>query len=330
MRDSPQKCHTKQPREWDRMPESSSNQTSTSGSADISVVICTRNRAAKLAVTLQALKSLRLPEGYSCEIVVIDNGSTDKTSSVCQSFRDAAGVPLRWQYVAEPGISRARNAGIKVSRGSIVAFTDDDVLPKSDWLDVIAREFATDPLVSVISGRVELQNPEDLPKSIRRLESRKEFHGVDDAFNTFIGCNFAVRRSVVDRIGLFDPEFGTGSRFQSAEDAEFSYRAWKCGEKVMYVPEMFVLHDHGRKTTQTMMSLIRGYIRGRGAFYAKFILQGDSTAARHMYWEIRSSLLDLRPGRENLGWRHPLWLLEGFVQYACCKATHILLPRSSD
>jgi len=290
--------------------------TSASVPVDIAIVIGTKNRAAKLAVTLQALKALCVPQEYSCEIIVVDNGSTDDTPSVCAAFTSSAGIPLRSIYAPAPGISRARNAAISASASTILAFTDDDVHPRADWLQVIAREFAADPALGVLCGRVELQNPEDLPMSIRRLESPKEFQGMDDSFNTFIGCNFAVRRPVFDRIGLFDPAFGTGALFHAAEDADFSYRAWKSGERIIYSPELFVLHYHGRRTSESELNLVRGYIYGRGAFYAKYVLKGDSLASRHMYWELRSSLRTLTAGEKRLGWRHPLWLLKGFLQYA--------------
>jgi glycosyltransferase involved in cell wall biosynthesis len=304
--------------------ENSSNQTSNSGSVDISIVICTRNRASKLAVTLKALKSLCVPDRYACEIVVIDNGSTDETLLVCATFARSPGISLRREYVTEPGLGRARNAGIRVSKGTIVAFTDDDVLPDANWLKVIAKEFLADPSLGAISGRVELQNVDDLPMTVRRQESRKDLRGLDDAFNTFIGCNFAVRRSVFSRIGLFDPEFGPGSRFHSADDSEFAYRAWKSGEKILYVPEMFVLHDHGRRSPQSEMDLIRAYLSGRGAFYTKYVLQGDPTAARHMYWEIRSSVRTLIERKQRLAWRRPLWLLKGSLGYVIFRLTNPL------
>jgi GT2 family glycosyltransferase len=300
----------------------SSDQVNASGIVDLSIVLCTRNRAAQLSVTLEYLRALHVPEGYRCEIIVVDNGSTDDTPSVCAASSSTPGIPLRSIYAAAPGISRARNAAISASASTILAFTDDDVHPQADWLQVIARAFAADPALDVICGRVELQNPEDLPMSIRRLESRKEFQGMDDSFNTFIGCNFAVRRPVFDRIGLFDPAFGTGALFHAAEDAEFSYRAWKSGERIIYLPELFVLHDHGRRTSESELNLVRGYIYGRGAFYAKYALKGDSTALRQMYWELRPSLRTLTAGEKKLGWRHPLWLLKGFVQYVWFRLTH--------
>jgi GT2 family glycosyltransferase len=86
------------------------------------------------------------------------------------------------------------------------------------------------------------------------------------------------------------PEFGAGRRFVSAEDADFLYRAWRLGEKLCYLPEMLVYHDHGRQTPGAELKLSRWYVSCRGAFYAKHIWLRDSLATRNFYWELRSSL----------------------------------------
>jgi len=151
--------------------------------------------------------------------------------------------------------------------------------------------------------------------TIRRRMERAEFNSLGDAFSLLAGCNFALRRGVIQRIGLFDPEFGAGARFFSAEDAEFFYRAWRSGEKLLYVPEMFVYHDHGRQTEEAGLNLAHLYILGRGAFYAKYFCQRDTPAIREFYWEFRSSLRDSFRHKDKLGWRHPTWLVKGFLHY---------------
>jgi glycosyltransferase involved in cell wall biosynthesis len=303
------------------MNDNSPDRMGASGMLDISIILCTRNRAAKLSVTLECLKSLRTPEGYSSEIIVVDNGSADETASLCQSFATTSSVPFRREYLSRAGISRARNAGIRASAGRVLAFLDDDIHPQPDWLLVIAREFTAEPSLGILCGRVELEVPEDFPFSIRNMESRKYFNAVDDAFYLSAGGNFAGPRSLFDRIGVFDPEFGAGSRFYSAEDVEFAYRAWRNGEKILYVPEMLVLHDHGRRSPESQLEVTRAYVLGRGAFDAKYILRGDSMVTRYMYREVRRLISD----RQKTAWRNLLWLLKGFVHYVWFRLTH---PRS--
>jgi GT2 family glycosyltransferase len=173
------------------------------------------------------------------------------------------------------GKSHALNTGIREARGKIIAFVDDDVHPASDWLEVIWREFSADPNLEVVSGRVELLNPADLPITIRRQSKRVVFQSLTDSFNVMVGCNAAVRRALFDRIGYFDVDLGPGSEFESAEDADFFFRAWRSGAKLVYEPSLFVFHDHGRRTQSAGVKVRRGYAVGRGAFYAKHLLKGD-------------------------------------------------------
>jgi len=281
----------------------------------ISIILCTRNRAEKLSRTLSALGSLNLPLGWDAEFIVVDNGSTDATHEICESARQNLGQDLQRVFLATPGLGRARNAGIKMAKGSIFAFTDDDVLPEKNWLEIIIQEFRSDPDLSIVSGRVELFNPKHLPVTVRRGTVRADCCSLADSFSLLVGCNFAVRRAVVERVGAFDPEFGAGSRFVSAEDADFFYRAWRSGEKLCYAPEMLVYHDHGRETAEAELKLFYWYISGRGAFYAKHICLRDILATRNFYWELRSSLIGSFRSGEKLGWRHPAWLLKGFLSY---------------
>src|SRR6266571_194474 len=93
----------------------------------VSVIIATRNRAALLAETLDALSRQRWPrDGF--EIVVADNGSTDHTRALVESVAGRTSVPaVQYLYVVEPGKSHAVNAALRFARGDLLAFTDDDV-----------------------------------------------------------------------------------------------------------------------------------------------------------------------------------------------------------
>jgi glycosyltransferase involved in cell wall biosynthesis len=281
----------------------------------ISIIVCTRNRAEKLKHVLHAIQALDIPAGADYEVIVVDNGSTDETAAVCAGSEASFHGRLHRIFLPNPGKSRAGNVGFASARGSIIAFLDDDVLPRRDWLGVVWHEFSADPDLGAISGRVELANAADLPIAIRRQDERMEFRSLDDAFHLFIGCNLAVRRTLIERSGLFDPNLGPGSRFGVAEDADFFYRAWRAGGKLVYVPSLFVHHDHGRRMREAKLAVARGYILGRGAFYAKYVLQRDSIVARAFYWELKSGCSSLVSREDELKWRHVIWLLKGFLGY---------------
>src|SRR5947209_511554 len=106
---------------------------------DVSVVVPTFNRAARLTTLLEDLCGQRAP-GLTYEILIVDNGSADNTALVVHDF--AAREP-RVHYLCErsPGASCARNAGIAAATAQIVAFIDDDVRPRADWVASVYRAF---------------------------------------------------------------------------------------------------------------------------------------------------------------------------------------------
>jgi glycosyltransferase involved in cell wall biosynthesis len=278
-----------------------------------SVILCTHNRASSLQNTLEALGRMAAPPDLKWELLIVDNNSDDNTRQIVDAFTRSSDLNVRYLWEPRPGKCLALNTGIEHARGEILGFLDDDILPEKDWLVVIRREFSTDPSLGLITGRVELYDPTDLPMTIRRHAERSEIKTVDQVFDLPTGCNFAVRRELADRVGPFDPEFGPGGKFWSADDLDFFYRAWRAGEKLAYDPSLFVLHAHGRKTPEQGLRLRRDYIMSRGAFYAKHTLRRDKPAAKAMYWEL------------NWWWENrkstsgQAWLWKGFAAYVLAR-----------
>jgi GT2 family glycosyltransferase len=198
-------------------------------------------------------------------------------------------LPIAYVFEAKQGLGSARNAGLAHARGEIIAMTDDDCIVDADWIAKICQEFAADPRLGLIGGRVELYDDRDLPVGIRTSRVRQVFDPVS-LFNLIVGCNMAFRRSAVDLVGSFDPHFGAGSKLHSAEDCDFIYRTAGAGFNVMYCPDPLVYHHHGRRTPEERDKLVRSYRIGRGAFYAKHILQNDRRVLRMAYWEARGLL----------------------------------------
>lgn len=290
----------------------------------VSVLICTRDRPEKLRRALEAIAQLRVPCGVDFEVLVLDNGSgNDLTASTCRDLQSALCGRLRGFHLPVAGKSRAANAGFKLSRGDIVAFLDDDIVPRKDWLVAISQHFSEDAGLGVITGRVELLDKEDLPVGIRRSDQRMELRDLADLY-LLIGCNLAIRREVVERIGLFDNNLGPGSRAGFHEDHDFFYRAWRAGEKVVYEPSMFVYHGHGRQSAAQEVSIKRSYAMGRGAFFAKQILKRDWLILRMMYWELRSETRNLFVKKGQSSAQQLYWLLAGFRTYCLIRASQIL------
>ena len=282
----------------------------------ISILICTKDRPQQLRETLQAVASLEAPPGVDYELIVVDNGSkSEGTAQVCREMEPVFQSRLHFAALPVAGKSRAANAGFKISRGEIIAFLDDDILPRKDWLLVICREFSSHPELGGISGRVELRDAQDLQVGVRRKEERATYASAMDSCNLFIGCNFAVRRAVIEKHGLYDPLFGPGSWIGSAEDLDFCYRAWKSGETMVYEPSMFVLHAHGRRSVEDGASIRRAYVIGKGAFFAKYVLSGDTKIAKEVYWNLRADARDLFRAGSGESLSRLVWLMIGFWRY---------------
>ena len=245
----------------------------------LSIVVCTYNRCEKLPQALEAIGQACRDHHGEVELVVVDNNSSDGTETVIEDFSRSCALTVCYVREARQGLSFARNRGVGEARGRIVAFTDDDCIVARDWVAVILREMGDRRDVGLIGGRVDLHDPDDRPVSIRPLDRRVRYREIGHVLTLIMGCNFAFRRELVDRIGLFDPAFGCTNGV-TGDDIDFIYRAVRQGVGVEFVPDMAARHDHGRRRDDEIDRLNAGYVRGRGAFYAKFALRGDSAVLR--------------------------------------------------
>jgi len=290
------------------------------GAVDVSVVVCTYNRAQRIARALSYIAESATHAEVAVEVIVVDNNSHDDTKEVVARVAEASAIPVRYVFESKQGLSFARNRGLKSARGSVIAFTDDDCFVDPGWIAALWREFEVNPDVAVLGGRVDLHSQKDQPVSIRPIAERVRYTSAEQIYGLIIGANLAVRRGVAERIGGFDPALG-GSRAVVADDIEFVYRALKQGLGVLYSPEPRVLHDHGRRTAEELRALGRSYVRGRGAFFCKYLLRADRTILRHLWWQIRSSRAGRRDAMSELSQRETLGALAG-------GAIHFVLTRA--
>jgi glycosyltransferase involved in cell wall biosynthesis len=265
----------------------------------ISVVVCTRDRAESLRRTLLSLHAMTTPPGLAWEVVVVDNGSRDDTRAVAEATARTTGLALRYVPEPEPGLSRARNAGVRAARGELIAFTDDDCRVDPGWLAAIDAEFGADAGLAVLGGRVELNDPRDRPVAVRPHRERVEVSSLAGIATFMIGCNMTCRRRLFDEIGFFDVRLGAGSRIPAAEDWDWLYRARRRGARMLYVPEVLVLHDHGRKSQAEVEASQHAYAIGRWAFFCKHLSVTRPEVLRAAAHELRWLLESLVRGRRR-------------------------------
>ena len=213
-----------------------------------SVVVCTHNGAATLQACLEGLHKQTWPQH---EILVIDDGSTDRTDEIAKSFR---GV----QYVRQEfaGLSAARNLGWGLATGDIIAYTDDDCIPDPDWLANLAPAF-NDPSVAAAGGPNLPPPARNTTESIVALAPGAPSHVLvnDLEAEHLPGCNLAVRRSCLEAIGGFREEFRT-----AGDDVDVCWRLLAAGGVLRFVPAAFVWH-HRRATVSAYLRQQRGYGR---------------------------------------------------------------------
>lgn len=214
----------------------------------ISVVVCTRDRERELQ---RCLEGLRHQTYRDYEVLIVDNAPRGS-----ETFEIARRRRVPYVMEPQPGLSRARNAGVRAASGDIVAFLDDDAMPHRDWLRCLAAEFA-DPDVAVVTGRIrELQTPGESRSEIgdaysldclgeeRRPVGRDDpqwfeitnFGGIGQ------GSNMAFRRTALQSWSGFDHRLGRGSRISGSEEHYAFFSLVEQGHRVVYAPSAEVFH----------------------------------------------------------------------------------------
>ena len=208
--------------------------------SEVSIIICTRNRAESLRLTLDAISGLAVPQGWKVELLVVDNGSSDNTRQVIRESR-LPNLSLRYVEEPTPGLSFARNTGLSMARGSIIIFTDDDVRPVNNWIELLVKpllENKADATGGGIKLADHLHRAWMEPVHLMWLAATAPGEG---RAPEMIGANMAFNRAVLERVPSFDTELGAG-RLGFMEDTLFWKRLVAEGYRVVEVPEALVVH----------------------------------------------------------------------------------------
>lgn len=222
-----------------------------SESLDASVVVCTYNRCESLADTLNALGELQIPANFRWELLIVDNNSRDKTRETVSAFASRQpDISVRYLFQPRQGLSNARNMGIEAARGEYVVFTDDDVLPESNWLTILVqsmREYECTAAGGYIEPLWLAPPPSWLTERFYGFLALRTQQGracqVKDQDEMPFGASLAFRRDTFDRLGNFDPKLGrNGKTLAGGEEIDILMRIVENGERVMYFPQARVRH----------------------------------------------------------------------------------------
>ncbi|MEG4108424.1 glycosyltransferase [Microcoleus sp. S13_C5] len=239
------------------------------------VAVCTRDRPEDLRRTLEAF--MQLPDDGQ-EYLVIDNcPATDATKELVKNYPKV-------RYVREdlPGSSAARNRALCEAKHEFVAFTDDDAAPDPNWLRSLLWNFS-DPRVMCVTGLV---MPLELETEAQEWFERYSPHGRGFDRQIFDGahCNplvvapvgvsasMALRKSLIDSIGLFDEALGAGTPTVGGEDCELFARILRAGYRIVYDPRALSWHRH-RGTWEELQKTLQGYGIGVYAFWTRILVK---------------------------------------------------------
>lgn len=240
----------------------------------VSVIIPVLNEERVIRECLTSLVELDYPP-ECLEILVVDNGSTDRTAETINSF------PVRYLREERRGPSSARNKGIEAGKGEILAFTDADCIVSRGWLRELVQAFDEEG-VGGVAGEIVAYPPktpaEWYAAKVRHLSPRKYLFRPITPFAAF--ANLAFRREVFEKIGLLDEGLLKG------ESTDFCTRFFRETDlELKFMPKALVFHRN-RKNTWEFFKQQWGYGVGHAQLYIKY--------RQEIPWGWRQSVLAYR------------------------------------
>jgi L-malate glycosyltransferase len=274
----------------------------------LTVVMPTHNGAKTLPEVLTAFGHLESPKG-GWKLVVVDNGSTDRTREIVESF--ATRLPLTYVYEPILGKSAALNTGLLSAAGDLVVFTDDDVLPRSDWLVQLRAAADSQPAFSLFGGSI-IPHWESPPEDWL-LKWKGSILAITDpaweegpiAPTLLFGPNMAVRSEVLQAGYRFDASLGpAGQSYRMGEDTDFVQRVGLAGFRAWHCKRAVVAHMIRKSQMNKQWILRRAYPFGRASYVREFresptfpsLLLG---MPRYMFREILTQAIRLGRARLN-------------------------------
>lgn len=238
----------------------------------ISVAICTRNRAQSLERALQSLVRLHVPPETDWELLIVDNGSTDGTAALIESFADR--LPVRRISEPKAGLSNARNRAVDEAQGSYIIWTDDDVVLERGWLAAYLGAFQAHPDAAVFGGKIlpvlDPPTPRWFEEALPLLGYPLAHRDLGDAPLALsvpedripYGANYALRMREQRRL-RYDPDLGASPHHNRVgEEVGVMTSILKSGGSGFWVPDA-VAH-HCIPTSRQSESYIFRYYEAQG------------------------------------------------------------------
>ena len=203
------------------------------GKPFVSVIIPVLNDGDRLRRCLAALEDQTYP-GDRFEVIVVDNGSKQDPAEIVSPFPHA-----KLAREPKPSSYAARNAGIALAKGDVLAFTDSDCVPAKQWLEAGVATLTSSPECGMVAGAVEVFcKDENRPSAVELFERITAFpqERYLREYHYGVTANIFTFRHVMNRVGTFD------DRLQSSGDNEWGNRVHRAGIRQVYSADAKVLH----------------------------------------------------------------------------------------
>jgi glycosyltransferase involved in cell wall biosynthesis len=275
----------------------------------LSVILPCFNGAATLAQQLEALSIQEWSESW--ELLVVNNGSTDDSMAIVESYRDRL-PPCRIIEAYHPpaprlGVSNSYNLGIEAAQGEAVVFceADDEVAP--GWLAAMGNALAEHDMVA---GRLEYHKLNPAWLVAAREHHQQEDGLVPSAYPPYLpyssGCNLGMRRSLYFKVGKLD------LTVPCCYDTDYCWKAQLAGFKLHFVADAVVhyrlrhtlkgLYRQGRSWgTDTPLLLVRYGLTLENFVIAKRLLGLIPFSLTGLKLSLMS-LFNIRRGRGGFAW----------------------------
>lgn len=274
---------------------------------DVSILICTRNRAEHLQDTLRSIAAAKVPSSLRVELVIVDNGSTDATRTVIEEEAPADLNP-RCVYEARPGLSHARNTGIEATDGKIILFTDDDVRVPRHWIPAMVRPIRrgwADAVAGGVRLAEDLRQPwmTDHHASMLADTTAQQMQGKV----RLVGANMAIAHYVFDSLPGFDPALGAGSETLGFhEETLVTMQMKKAGWHIETAYDVVVEHRPDPERVQYVSYTQIAEKMGRSDAYLDY------------HWRHAEGSR-LRSGVAWAVWTAHLWMQRGLLKIPRCR-----------
>jgi len=243
--------------------------TNIKNSNKVSVVIPTYNRANHLELLLKSLNNQILdPE----EVIIINDNSKDQTSEILDKWHQEKGDYHKLVYHSpiNQGPGAARNIGIQMASGDLIAFTDDDCVLNKNWIKEIKNSrFWDNRKIAGIGGKV-------LPYNRNLLSEYYTFHRILEPpkhTQYLVTANACYRRELLMKINGFDEDH----RYPGGEDNGLSFKLANLGYKFGFEKKMITFHNY-RSTIPSFLKTFYRYGKGCAETTYKYLIYNHSNS----------------------------------------------------